>query len=234
MALKDISVKTPKAKAGKSEMPVVEINAMTTVTDAEGVAKQVPLITEFNKAKLAMKDAEAKVKEMEPEVKKLGVLEWIKANVDKGPGEPLSSVKLIDPNGSELRLTGQDRYPLADAEPVDVLFTETLHEDINQYVQFTLKAAFNSKVFLDADGDFQEEIYEQFNQACAAVAKKLGVANPLSATKVLQPKPQFHKERWVNFNVVQNRQLFDVLPNVVTMTPLVTNDKPAVKAESAA
>lgn len=233
MPLKDIAVKTPKAKAGKSEMPVIEINAMVEVQDAEGITTKQPLITVFNKAKSAMKDAEAKVKELEPEVKKLGVMEWIKQNVDKGPGEPLSSIKLVDPNGSVCRLTGQERYPLADAEPVVEVFENVLHQDVNQFVQFTLKAKFNSDVFLDGEGDFQEEIFEQFKAAVDNVAKKLGVASPLTATKVLAPKPGFHKERFVNFNAVQNRQIHDVMPNVIALSPLVTNERPEVKTESA-
>lgn len=233
MPLKDLSVKTPKAKAGKSEMPVLEVNNMVDVTNAEGVVTQQPLITVFNKAKQAMKDAEAKVKELEPEVKKIGVMEWIKQNVEKAPGEPLSSIKLVDPNGSVCRLTGQERYPLADAEPVVQLFDDTLHQDVNQFVQFTLKAKFDSNVFLDSDGDFQEEVYEAFAKACADVAKKFNRPNPLTATKVLSPKPNFHKERWINFSATQNRQIHDVLPNVVALSPLVTNDKPEVKVESA-
>jgi len=231
MPLKQINAPVAKAKKSKTEMPSVTLDTTTNVVDSAGEVKVVQLLTEFNKARAAQKAAEAVVKELEPQVKEAGVREWIKANVENAPGEPITSIKLVDQNGSETRLTGMDKYPMADSEPVVELFegalsdkVKELKEDVNSYVQFTLKAAFDSKVFLDAEGDFSEKIYQAFKKAIDETAKKLNVVSPLSAAQVLSPKPGFHKDRWNKFNVVQQTQIYKVLPNTVTLTPLVTNE----------
>jgi hypothetical protein len=216
MALKQLKTKAAPA-AAKQEMPTIACEAGYTKPDNTIV----PLITEFNLAKNALKEATEAVKLMEPEVKRIGVAEWIKANVGR-VGEPISSIKLVDPLGSVLRLTGQDRYPIADADPVQELFETDFHLDVNEFVQLTLKASFNNGVFLDKDGNFSESIYNAFNAAIQAVADKFKVQNPLSSKQVLQPKPGFHKDRWTKFNVVQQKQIFGVMPNVIALSPQVT------------
>lgn len=231
MPIKDITAPVAKAKKTSKEMPSVVIDATTNVVDASGNVHTCQLLTEFNKARAAFKQAEAQMKELEPQVKKLGVREWIKMNVDNSPAEPITSIKMVDSNGSETRLTGMDKYPICDAEPVAAVFEEQFGKDVNQYVQFTLKASFNSKVFLNADGDFDQRIYEAFKAAIDATAKKLNVPSPLEATKVLQPKPGFHKDRWTEFNVIQQTQIHEVLPCTVTLTPLLTNEPSAPLAE---
>jgi len=239
--LKDIKTPVATAKKSKSEMPSVVIDTKVNVVTPDGIVKEAQLLTEFNKARAAFKAAEAQVKDLEPQVKKAGVREWIKANVANSPREVVTSIKLIDANGSETRLTGMDKYPMADSTPLAALFEDDgplsktngdEPTDINDYVQFTLRASFNSKVFLNNAGDFDEKIYLLFKKAIDDVAAKLKVPSPIDAVKVLQPKPDFHQKRWGLFNVVQQVQLFDVLPNQVTLTPLVVNE-PVVSAVEA-
>jgi hypothetical protein len=223
MPIKDISAPVATAKKSKTEMPSVTLTASVSIVDDKG-ERTAQLLTEFNKARAAYKLAESQMKELEPSVKEAGVREWIKVNSANAPGEPITSIKLVDLNGSETRLTGMDKYPIADPEPVEALFDDVLKADANDFVQFTLKASFDSKVFLNKNGNFDQRIYDAFKVAIDATAKKLGVASPLSTVKVLSPKPDFHKSRWEKFNVVQQSQIFKVLPNTITLTPLTTNE----------
>jgi hypothetical protein len=230
MPIKDIKAPVAKAKKSGVEMPIVQLNEDVQILEHDGSIRVGSLLTEFNLARAEFKAAEARVKEFEPLVKQAGVKEWIRANVAASPGEPVTSIKLVDQNGSETRLTGMDKYPVADPEPVGVLFEEVLHVDPNEHVQYTLKAAFDSKVFLDKDGNFDEKIYEIFKKAIDDTAKKLNVPSPISAVKVLSPKPSFHRERWAMFNAVQQAQIFKVLPNQITLTPIITHDSQAKTA----
>jgi hypothetical protein len=225
MALKQFRTVKAAPATAKQEMPTIACEADYIRPDGSVV----PLITEFNTAKTTLKEATEAVKLMEPEVKRLGVTEWIKANVGR-VGEPISSIKLVDQRGSVLRLTGQDRYPIVDADPVVELFETGFKQDVNEFVQLTLKASFNNEVFLDKEGNFSESTYNAFNAAIQAVADKLKVQNPLSSKQVLQPKPGFHKNRWTKFNVVQQRQLFEVMPNVIALSPQVTVKQPVAVA----
>ena len=112
------------------------------------------------------------------------------------------------------------------------LFESVLDTDSNDHVQFTVKAAFNSDVFLK-DGEFNEAIYEAFKKAIDATAAALNVASPLSSKKLLSPKPDFHQKRWSTFDARQNELICRTMPNTITLTPGVTVDdpKPETKEE---
>ena len=107
MPIKQINVKA-ETQSSSNDMPVV----LTKATVPGKPDRQ--LLTAFNQAREAFKKAEADMKEIEPEVRKLGIAEWVKANVRNAPAEPITAIKLVDANGSSTRFTGMNRYSAAD------------------------------------------------------------------------------------------------------------------------
>ena len=93
---------------------------------------------------------------------------------------------------------------------------------------------FDAKVFFTANkaGElkFDDAKYKAFVDAIATVAKKLGVAMPLTSVKVLVPKADFHDRRFADFDVETNKQLSGVLPTSLSLeairpTPAEPADK---------
>ena len=91
-------------------------------------------------------------------------------------------------------------------------------------------AKFDSKVFLDGDGNFSQKTYEAFRKAVEQVAQKLGVACPLETEKVVTPKETFHVERWkVIPSPDDQARVSALVKNTVQVVPVTVN-----KAASAA
>jgi len=203
MALKSIAKVVETAKpAGKSDMPEFSIKGN--------------LITRYTEAVAAMKTAEETVKELRPDLLSKGLAHLFQHNTTTHSA--VSSIRLVD-DESACRLTFQDKYLAANADVVDAVFT-AMKQDINQFVQETIKVSFDSKVFLGKNGETDVKVYGAFKAAIDATAAKLGVASPLSAKAVVLPKPNFTEVRWSKFNAEQNAQISTVLPNTVTITPL--------------
>ncbi len=193
-------------------------------------------VTTYNAAVTAKKTAEAQVLESGHKLKELGLPELYAlaiANVDTPP----SSIKLRDSLGAVVRLTSQDKYGVVDPEATDLVFNN-LGGDINDFVQFSVKASFNAGVFLAAAGasaagavgDFSPKIYAVYKkaieQATAQLIKEGLLApetpSPLGTAKVATVKPDFHARRYRAFPAVpQQVQLSEVISNTVTLTPVI-------------
>lgn len=217
-------------KAPKAEMPKVAILTTTNVASGDGF-KSVQLLTEYGKAIHLAKKVEDLIKRLQPQVREACVREWARVNLDNVPGEPISSIKVVDANGTTFRVTGQDRYAACD-EGKSAMLCEELKVPEESIIQFKLKAKFNDDVFLDQDGEFDREAYDAFNAAIRAVAKKLGKPSPLQVEKVIQVKPDFHKIRWhIAPTVAKQLAIYEAVPNTVTLTPLeVVDAKPTPPA----
>lgn len=200
--LKKANVEVAPAAKSKSEIMVVSVRGNS--------------ITRYNKADAEYKDAEAKLKELRPEVLVTAVKKLMGHNV-ANPMAPVDSIRLEDDNGSQLRMSFTSRYKQADGAAADEAFT-TLCADVNEYAQETVVAGFDSKVFLDKNGEFDAKVFTAFSLAIKAVADKLGKTMPLTSKTVVLPKPQFHTLRWSKFTTVEQQMtLFSVLPNTVQL-----------------
>lgn len=203
MALKKAGIAAaPAAKSKKDEMPVLRV--------AGDVVKR------FNEANAALKKAETDKAELEKQLKPAALAEIYRLN-GVTPLKPESSVRLMDTTGATARVSHQNKYSLADGEQADAIFTQ-LGTDINLYAQETAKAAFDSKVFLDAQGNFDPARYEAFKTAIDAVAATLRCPSPLTSKTVVLPKPNFDAERWTAFTPAQQPMVAMALPNTVTLT----------------
>jgi hypothetical protein len=222
MALKALKVATNEASSKKkSDIVIVDISGET--------------VTKYNQAVVAQKAAEAAVKELGASLKSCGLPELFSL-ATTNPDTPPSSIKLRDELGGVVRLTSQDRYGVVDPEVVDPVF-ESLGADINDFVQYTVKAAFDSKVFLAQPGtsagqagNFSAKVYNAYKGAIDQVTARLikeglllpETPAPLAAEKVATVKPDFHGRRWRAFpQVAQQVQLSEVISNTVTLTPVV-------------
>lgn len=222
MPIKDIDVPAKVKKPKAASMPVKTMTDECIIEDADGSKRKAQLLTEFNLAKAAQKDAENRVKQFRPLVEDVVVKEWLRANVNNaGNGDVITSIKFTDANGSELRVTGMNKYSAAAVEPVEALF-EDLDQNVNDFVQFTLEGHFDSTAFIDEAGSFDEARYKAFKTAIDKVATELGIPSPLTAVKVLKPKDEFHNVRWAKFNLAQQIKIFKAMPNQITLTPLET------------
>jgi hypothetical protein len=203
MALKTIKPGSPAAKPAKKDtMPREQVRGN--------------IVQQYNKANKTYKQAEAEKERLEKELKGLAVPAILKINVGS-PLNPIDSVRLEDTTGSTARVSFTSRYSLADGDAADAIFTQ-MGADINAFAQETLKPSFDMKAFNDADGNFDETRFEQFNAAVAAVAAKLGIANPLTTKKVVLPKDTFHVARWAEFpTVAEQEKLSIALPNAVQL-----------------
>jgi len=207
MALKSLKVNVlEKATAKKEEIPAF--------------AQKGDICSRFNTAKENLKVAEAVVKELEPELKAKALPNLFEFNV-ANPNNPISSVKLVDSTDSVVRISFTKKYSAANADLTEQVF-EGLGADINEYVQRTVKVAFDNKVFLDKDGNFSEKVYDAFKKAIDEVSKKLNVESPLTGKEVVEPKPNFHDIRWEAFPTIESQgKLYEALKNVVSLTPVV-------------
>lgn len=206
MALKKIKADLPETKKAGSDIPTFAV--------------QGDVVTKFNQASIDFKDAEARLKAAREPLLAIGSSHFFAVRC---AGTDVSSVKLTDTNGAAARFTFQDRYSAAAADPVDAVMTE-LGEDINDWVAETVKPSFDTDFFTDKDGNFDQKAYELTVAALDAVSKKLGKSNPLSAKKVVVPKPVFHEKRFSEFSPAANAKLTEVLPNTRTLTPIVAKD----------
>lgn len=198
MALKRASVvAAPATKSSKNDMPI-HIVVGTAVSS-------------FNLKSAQIATLEADLARLKKELEDAGRDKLTRINVANATN-PVSSVRLVDSNGSDATYIFQDKYSAADGDQADALF-ESMGKDINDFAQETAKAAFDSKVFLGADGNFDPNRYNKFKAAVDAVAAELNVASPLTSKLVVQPKPGFHAKRWATFTLEQQAKVSLALPN---------------------
>jgi len=185
-------------------------------------------VRDYNNAVAEKKAAEELMKELAPLLKEEALVEILPRNC-ADPASPISSVVLVDDRGESVRVSFTSKYNNTDPLVVEETFAaiEKTHPsiDINDYVVETLSAKFDSKVFLDTNGNFSKQIYERFRNAIETVANELKVENPLSTEKVVIPKPDFHQRRWKDFTATQQVPLTTALPNTVTLTPIIADKK---------
>jgi hypothetical protein len=101
--------------------------------------------------------------------------------------------------------------------------------NVNNYATFEPVAEFDSGVFM-VGGKFNQERYDTIMQALDEVSTELGVPNPLSCSKVLKPKADFHDIRWAMFDLEANLAIQTVLPTQVNLKPIRPETNGAVKA----
>lgn len=221
---------TPEAVVIKTDAGDKTVNKGANETTINALAK------EFNVAKADLERAEARVKELEPHLKLMGV-SFITAHNCGTPLDQWTSVKLEDQSGEKVRISSTQKYPFANGDLVSACFeslmaaarqtdtdTAAVEEkyDINNYVQETVVAAFDNKFFLDDKGSFSKARYDAVFAAMEVVAKKLGTSNPLSAKTVVQPKPGFHEKRYSTFSLEENTKIHAVLPNTISISANVS------------
>jgi hypothetical protein len=167
-------------------------------------------VSRYIAAKKALKEAEDDIKALEPDIK-LEAARYVLGQNAKAGSADLKSVKLIDKTGAAVRVTLADQYPELNRTEAEQLF-EGWSLDVNDYVIETIKAAFDSKVFVQGD-EFSQVVYDQFSTAIASVATKLHVPNPLSCKTIVRLKPSFNEKRFQIFTPASQLSIYAALPN---------------------
>jgi hypothetical protein len=198
----------------------------------------------YNEAVASQKSAEATIKELKPIIHQAAMQHIFTHNCGPTCLQALTSVKLQDVKIDEAKDEGDpDRFILGEitrvsytsnynncnAEQVENVFQQMKGRNVNDYVAETLEATFDDKVFLDADGNFDQKVYDKFRVAVEKVARELGlkqvdgtVNSPLKTKRVLIVKSDFHEKRFKDFDVEENFTLAKVLPNTIQCVPVRT------------
>ena len=199
-------------------------------------------VKQLNAARAAKKEAENTCKLLEPQVRQEAMRVIFDENCSPETFSPLTSVKIQDMEwpteedleagrkeqkpGEVCRVSFTSKYNSCDAEQLEAIFDRFKGRDINDYVTETMEASFDSKVFLDANGDFRKDVFEAMRDAVAGVVKKFGVKGEdnqpfkaLTCKRVVIPKPDFHDRRRTDFNCEENHLLTKALPNTIQIVP---------------
>jgi hypothetical protein len=213
MALKRLKVKaTEKKPNSDKEIPEVLIEGN--------------VIKRYNRASDAYKAAEARMKDLKPEILEVGCGEVFERTI-ADPLHPVLTVKLVDDTGEAVRVQYTKRYsaiPEAALEDVEGLFSDH-NVDINTQLKETVVPAFNPSAFEDAKGNFDQKRYDAYTKAVAKVAEQFGDETPLTTAKVFAAKDCFHAERFVHFETVDAQWRIDKLvKNVTQVVPVRTKN----------
>jgi len=179
--------------------------------------------SKYNEASAIAKGAEKIMKDYKPAMLPLAVDEIFTQNTTN-PNEPIVSVAFRDEKDNVLRISMTSKYGDVTAEAVQELFKGLKKKDkteanINDYVERTVEARFDSTVFRGADGKFDRERYDKIVAALDGVSKELGIVNPLSTQIVVKPFANFSTRRWLDFDKATNVQISKVITNQITFTP---------------
>ena len=101
-------------------------------------------------------------------VKELALLPFFNECADRNA--PISSIMLYDSDETHVRMTVQNKYPSLEATQGSALF-EGMNKDQGDYLAETVKVSFDSKVLVDAGGEFNNNMYLAMYKAMAKVAK---------------------------------------------------------------
>lgn len=235
MALKRITnITETKTASSKDEMPTFAVRGQA--------------VSRFNQAVAAAKAAKAEQDAARVALLEVATQHLYEHNIDR-PTSPATSIKLVQSNppvvvkgkakpvdgdGQVTRLSFQEKYSPADADTADAVFTALLeanHSDktVNDFLQETITASFDSKVFnAGPDGAFDQAVFDAYYKAIEEATDRLvrqghlakGARVPLSLTKKVLPLANFHHDRWSEFPSVEaQRRLTEVVPNTITLTP---------------
>jgi hypothetical protein len=213
---------------------IAETKPVVAGSDRPSIRLDGDLVSKFNKAVSDQKDAEARVGEVRTKLLEKGISHLYEHNIGH-PTAPVKTIELTDKTGSAVRLTSQAKYSAANPEAADALFDALalrhpdIKIDINDYVQEAVTASFDSKIFQDSDGRFNEKIYLAFAAAVEKVTKELvakqalpsGTVSPMKTTKKVVPLGTFDEQRYVLFDAIEEQNsIREVLPNTITLTPV--------------
>jgi hypothetical protein len=199
---------------------------------------------QYNEAVAAEKEAQSIIKELKPVIHQAAMQHIFSHNCSPSCLQAMTSVKLQDVKideakdeddlerfilGEVTRVSFTSAYNNCNAEQVENTFQQMKGRNVNDYVAETLQATFDDKVFLDADGNFNQKIYDKFRVAVEKVARELDLKNadgsvnsPLKTKRVLIVKSDFHEKRFKDFDVEENFTLTKVLPNTIQCVPVRT------------
>jgi hypothetical protein len=167
-------------------------------------------LAEFNRLDAQLKDLEALKDELKAQILDIGLEKLFAHNLSAS--EKVDSVKLVN-NGDAVRVSFQNVYRDANPDTATEIF-EQLGKDINEFAHETVKVQINDKLFLDERGEFSVKIFNETVKALNAIARKYGKdGNFLTVKKLVQPKPDFHQQRWQEFATVEAQKLLqEALP----------------------
>lgn len=207
-------------------MPLKKVNTGKPTTAKKAIATvETPtvkltssIVHIYNEARRKLKEAEEAMASVEADLKRAGASAVFKVNSSFN-SPALKSVILKDLTGSSIRVTLANQYPALTESAATGLF-EALDVDVNDYVVQTVKASFDSKVFLNANGDFRQDVFKTFSTACKQAALIVGVENPLTTTIVNTLKPDFDERRYADFTPEAQVLIYETAPNKTSLTPL--------------
>lgn len=210
--LDPIKVKGISKPAKKGEIPTIKVEGDCT--------------TRYNGYAAIADDAEGQMKELKRVMLPDALVELFRHNSQR-PLEPISSVKIEDEAKSQTRVTFMAKYSAVAPAVVEALFGSIKAKDkdkvlnVNDYFTKTMVGDFDSAVFLNAEGKFDQKRYDAIMEALAAVCKRLDIAAPPLTTKeVVIPLPDFKSRRWMDFDAATNAKITAVVPNQINFTPL--------------
>jgi hypothetical protein len=209
--LDPIKVKAIEKAVKKGEIPVIKV---------EG-----DCATRYNGYAAIKDDADGQMKELKRVMLPDALTELFRHNSER-PWEPLSSVKIEDEAKSQTRVTFMAKYSFVAPVVIEALFgniktVKKVAPDVNDYFTKTMVGEFNSDVFLNAEGRFDQKRYDAITKALSDVCKELDIATPALTTKqVVVPLPDFKSRRWMDFDAETNAKITAVVPNQINFTPL--------------
>ncbi len=195
------------------------------------------VVKRYNEARDAKDQADALMKELAPTMLKAGVLAVFDNNCEnaRDPKKIISSVNLVDKPLDGAPYVPEDKQELCmmswtkkdlknDPKMVEAQFarlrtTADKLANVNNYATFEPVAEFDGGVFM-VGGKFNQERYDTIMEALNEVSEQLGVPNPLSCSKVLKPKADFHEIRWALFDLEANLAIQTVLPTQINLKPI--------------
>ncbi len=204
--LEPIKVKSIAKPTKKGEIPTILV---------EGNCAE-----QYNEYHAIEEDAKGQQKELKRVMTPEAIHELFSRNSEK-PWEPISSVKLQDETDSVTRITFMAKYSDVQPAVVEALFdaiktTKGVKPNVNDYFCKTMVGEFNSDVFLNAEGRFDQERYDAIMGALAKVCKDQGIqVAPVTTKEVVRPLPDFHSRRWMDFGPKTNEQITAVVPNQI-------------------
>lgn len=178
-------------------------------------------VTEFSKQAKAEKEAKKAKDAAKALFDKEALLALFQHNVEN-PTDPKTTVKVTDEGTGCVNVSFKNQYS-------DLPYTETLAlltklgvRNVNKFVAEHLVVGFDPTVFYGEGGLLNTELYTEMVEAIQDVAARHNVACPLSSTKVLRVKPDFHVERWTIGNHETDQEtLSETVRNTVSFTPVV-------------
>jgi len=210
--LKKLRVKMTTSAPEANGIPVVQIAG--------------DLIAQYNKADQDQKAAKAVMDDIRPEILEIGHEEIFRRSCEQ-PLAPTLTVKLSDEGGEAVRVEFTKKYGvIANVAEVERLFEQAVDTpgnealDINDFVQEAVTAKFDCAVFYDAEGNFQQKVYDAFRKAIEEVALRLRVNCPLETGKIVSPKDKFHTERFRLFGPKDQVEITELIPNTTRVVPI--------------